>query len=104
MGYACPLSRRYTSRLLPLSYSRGAAAPLLEKTISQTVADTAASFPKNEALVVCHQNVRLTWSELDREVTRTARGLAGLGLKPGHRAGLAGRFIYEPPTGVIWVG
>jgi len=74
--------------LPPLSYSRGAEAPLLEKTISQTVADTAASFPEREALVVCHQNVRLTWSELDREVTRVARGLAGLGLGPGDRAGI----------------
>src|ERR1019366_2891571 len=58
IGHAYPLSRRYTSRLPPLSYSRGAAAPLLEKTISQTVADTAASFPDREALVVCHQNIR----------------------------------------------
>ena len=43
---------------------------------------TAARFPDRDALVVCHQNVRLTWRELDREVTRTARGLAGLGLRP----------------------
>ena len=72
----------------PLSYSRGAAAPLLEKTISQALADTAASFPDREALVVCHQNVRRTWSELDREATRVARGLAGLGLAAGDRAGI----------------
>ena len=32
--------------------------------------------------------VRLTWSELDREATRVARGLAGLGLAPGDRAGI----------------
>ena len=62
--------------------------PLLEKTISQAVSDVAAKFPDREALVVCHQNIRLTWRELDREVTRTARGLAGLGLRPGDRAGI----------------
>jgi fatty-acyl-CoA synthase len=62
--------------------------PLLEKTISQAVSDVAARFPDREALVVCHQNIRLTWRELDREVTRTARGLAGLGLRPGDRAGI----------------
>jgi fatty-acyl-CoA synthase len=62
--------------------------PLLEKTISQAVSDAAARFSDREALVVCHQNVRLTWRELDREVTRTARGLAGLGLTPGDRAGI----------------
>jgi fatty-acyl-CoA synthase len=52
------------------------------------VSHAAARFPDREALVVCHQNVRLTWRELDREVTRTARGLAGLGLRPGDRAGI----------------
>jgi len=72
----------------PLSYVCGAAVPLLEKTISQAVSDTAERFPGREALVVCHQNVHLTWQELDREVTRTARGLAGLGLRPGDRAGI----------------
>ena len=52
------------------------------------MADTAASFPEREALVVCHQNIRLTWSELDLEITGVARGLAGLGLRPGDRAGI----------------
>src|ERR1017187_6587083 len=45
-------------------------------------------FPFREALVVCHQDARLTWSELDQEATRVARGLAGLGLAPGDRAGI----------------
>jgi fatty-acyl-CoA synthase len=62
--------------------------PLIEKTISELLSHTARRFPGREALVVCHQGVRLTWSELDREATRTARGLAGLGLKPGDRAGI----------------
>ena len=62
--------------------------PLLEKTISQAVSHTAAKFPHHDALVVCHQNIRLTWRELDLEVTRTARGLAGLGLRRGDRAGI----------------
>ena len=71
-----------------LSYSRGPAAPLLEKSLSQALADTAVRFPDRDALIVCHQNVRLTWSQLDREVTRVARGLIGLGLGPGDRAGI----------------
>ena len=71
-----------------LSYVRGADVPLLEQTISQAVTHAAARFADREALVVCHQNVRLTWRELDREVTRTARGLAGLGFRPGDRAGI----------------
>jgi len=71
-----------------LSYSRGAAAPILEKTISQALRDMSASFPDRDALVVCQQEARFTWRELDEAVTRTARGLAGLGLQRGDRAGI----------------
>jgi fatty-acyl-CoA synthase len=71
-----------------LSYSCGADAPLIEKSISQVLAGNAQRWPDRDALIVRHQNVRLTWSELDREATRTARGLAGLGLRPGDRAGI----------------
>jgi fatty-acyl-CoA synthase len=71
-----------------LSYLRGPDVPLLNLTISQALSETASKFPGSEALVVCHERVRLTWSELDREVTRVARGLAGLGLRPGDRAGI----------------
>jgi fatty-acyl-CoA synthase len=74
--------------LEPLSYSHGPAAPLLEKSLSEALADTAGRFPDRDGLIVCHQNVRLTWSQLDREVTRVARGLAGLGLATGDRAGI----------------
>jgi fatty-acyl-CoA synthase len=72
----------------PLSYTRGADAPLLEMTLSEALRRTAAKFPDRDALIVCHQNIRLTWSGLDREVTRVARGLAGLGLRPGDRVGI----------------
>jgi fatty-acyl-CoA synthase len=71
-----------------MSYSRGADVPLLEKTISQALSDTASRFPDNEALVVCHQNLRLTWRDLDRQATGVARGLAGLGLGFGDRVGI----------------
>uniref|UniRef100_Q020R4 AMP-dependent synthetase and ligase n=1 Tax=Solibacter usitatus (strain Ellin6076) TaxID=234267 RepID=Q020R4_SOLUE len=71
-----------------LSYSRGPDAPLLEMSLSHALAHSAARFPDRDALIVSHQNVRLTWSQLDREVTRVARGLAGLGLAPGDRAGI----------------
>src|SRR5208283_1454030 len=77
-----------SSSVVRLSYACGAVTPLLEKTISQALRDAAAKFPDRDALIVLHQNRRLTWSELDAEVTRVARGLAGLGLKPGDRAGI----------------
>ena len=77
-----------TAEATPLSYLRGATVPLLNLTLSEALTATAGKFPAREALVVCHEGVRLTWSELEREVTRTARGLAGLGLCPGDRAGI----------------
>ena len=72
----------------PLSYTRGPDVPLLDVTISQALSIAASRFPDREALVVCHQSARRTWAELDAEVTRVARGLAGLGLQPGDRAGI----------------
>ncbi len=71
-----------------LSYDHGDRIPLLDKTISGALRDQAHSFPDNDALIVRHQNVRLTWRELNQQVTRVARGLAGLGLRPGDRAGV----------------
>jgi fatty-acyl-CoA synthase len=71
-----------------LSYTRGADVPLLEMTLPEALARAAAQHPDRDALVVCHQNVRLSWQELHREVTRVARGLAGLGLRPGDRVGI----------------
>jgi fatty-acyl-CoA synthase len=71
-----------------LSYSKGPASLLWELTLSEVLAQTAASFPDREALVSRHQNLRLTWREFDDEVTRVACGLAGLGLQPGERVGI----------------
>lgn len=71
-----------------LSYTHGAAVPLLEKTIAEVFAATVAKFPDRAALVVCHQDVHLTWRELAAEVEKTARGLMGLGLQPGDRIGI----------------
>src|SRR3954465_12746769 len=70
------------------SYTRGPSVPLLELTLSDALRRAAARWAEREALIVCHQNVRLTWRQLDAEVGRVARGLAGLGLRPGDRAGI----------------
>jgi fatty-acyl-CoA synthase len=71
-----------------LSYCRGADVPLLDKTISQALRDAAELFPNRDAVIVCHQNVHLSWRQFDEQVTATARGLAGLGLRPGDRIGI----------------
>jgi fatty-acyl-CoA synthase len=71
-----------------LSYSRGPDAPLIDVSIWEALAETASRFPDNEALVVRHQGVRLTFSELAALVERTARGLTGLGLGEQDRIGV----------------
>jgi fatty-acyl-CoA synthase len=71
-----------------LSYSRGHDAPLIEVSIWEEFKKTASRFPDREALVVRHQGVRLTFSELAATVERMARGLAGLGLGEQDRVGV----------------
>ncbi len=71
-----------------LSYSRGPDAPLIDASIRDVFEKTAARFPDREALVVRHQGVRLTYSELAAAVERTARGLAGLGVGEQDRIGV----------------
>jgi fatty-acyl-CoA synthase len=71
-----------------LSYSRGPDAPLIDASIWEVFQQTASRFPDNEALVVRHQGVRLTFSELAAAVERTARGLTGLGLGARDRIGV----------------
>ena len=70
------------------SYTRGPSVPLLEKTIPQVLEATSKKFASNLALIVRHQNVRLTWEELAGEVRHVAQSLRGLGLKPGDRIGV----------------
>ncbi len=70
------------------SYARGPHMELDTRTTHQVLAATVAKYPDREALVVCHENVRLTWRELADQVERTARGLIGLGLAPGDRVGV----------------
>jgi fatty-acyl-CoA synthase len=70
------------------SYARGPAFALTTQTAPQVFSDTAERFPEREALLVPHQKVRLTWRQLAEEVEKTARGLIGLGLKPGDRVGV----------------
>jgi len=70
------------------SYARGPVLPLLEKTIGQVLADSVGSNPSGDALVSRHQGLRLSYSELQENAQHTARGLWGLGVRPGDRVGM----------------
>jgi fatty-acyl-CoA synthase len=79
------------------SYRRGAELELLDTTLGQQLRHTAARFPGRPAIISRHQNVRLTWGELDARVDEWAAGLAGMGLRAGDRVGV------WSPNCVEWV-
>jgi fatty-acyl-CoA synthase len=62
-----------------LSYSKGPDVPLLEDTIPEVFQKTARRFPNHDALIVRHQGVRLTFTQLAAEVERVARSSLLLG-------------------------
>lgn len=71
-----------------LSCWRGPDAPILESSIWETFEKTVSRFAERPALVVRHQGVRLTFSQLAAAAERTARGLAGLGIGEQDRVGV----------------
>jgi fatty-acyl-CoA synthase len=74
---------------MALSYAQGiGTTPLLGETIGANFDRAVATFPDRDALVSCHQDVRLTYGELGENVDRTAAALAGLGLGKGDRVGI----------------
>jgi fatty-acyl-CoA synthase len=73
----------------PVSYAHGpSTTPLLGETIGANLERTVAAHGDRDALVVRHQDVRLTYAQLNAEVDRVARGLMAFGLEPGDRLGL----------------
>ena len=71
------------------SYARGPQpSPLLVETIGDNLARTVAAHPDRPALISRHQDVRLTYSQLDAEIDRIARALIAAGLERGDRVGL----------------
>src|SRR6266542_6903823 len=70
------------------SYAAGPTTRLPDKTIGQALEDSVARNPSGDAVVSRHQNLRLTWRDLREQADRTARGLWGLGIRPGDRVGM----------------
>ena len=74
---------------LTLSHDIGdTAAPLIEVTMGQHFEAIAQRFPDREALVSRHQNVRMSYRELDRESNRLASALLRCGIAQGDRVGI----------------
>jgi fatty-acyl-CoA synthase len=72
-----------------LSYAHGpSSTPLLGETIGDNLERTAARFPDADALVSRHQDVRMTYAELNQAVDALACGLLARGLQAGDRVGI----------------
>ena len=74
---------------LTLSHDIGdTATPLIEVTMGQHFEAMAQRFPDREALVSRHQNVRMSYRELDRQSNRLASALLRCGIAQGDRVGI----------------
>ncbi len=84
------------SRKLQISYASGVSdKPLLGMTIGDKFDETVERYPDNEALIVRHQGLRLTYSQLQVRINELARALMSLGLKKGDRVGIWSPNNYE---------
>ena len=74
-----------------LSYMhRGGTTPLESETIDSLFRRIARVSADREAVVSCHQGVRLTYTDLDAYVQQAARGLLAMGVSRGDRVGVWG--------------
>jgi fatty-acyl-CoA synthase len=71
------------------SYSNGVSdVPLLGETIGANLERTVSRFGDRDAVVSCHQGVRLSYDEFDAAVNRLASGLIAAGIAKGDRVGI----------------
>ncbi len=72
----------------PSAASGSTSVPLLDETIPQNLARTAAAHGGRDALVAVEQGLRYTYAEFAAEVDRVARGLMAFGVAKGDRVGI----------------
>lgn len=73
---------------LKMSHDRGPETPLIEATIGDFFDAVVEKYPDREALVVCHQNIRWTYRELQQKVNQLASAMIEMGLEVGDRVGI----------------
>lgn len=73
---------------LKMSHDRGPETPLIEATIGDFFDAVVEKYPDREALVVCHQNIRWTYRELQQKVNQLASAMIEMGLEIGDRVGI----------------
>lgn len=73
---------------LKMSQDRGPETPLIEATIGDFFDAMVERYPDREALVVCHQNIRWTYRQLQQQVNQLASAMIEMGLEIGDRVGI----------------
>ncbi|MBM7074157.1 AMP-binding protein [Shewanella sp. 202IG2-18] len=71
--------------------------PLLEHTIGHHLDPIVQAYPKQLAVVVCHQDIHWTYQQLLQNVQSVALGLLELDIKLGDRVGI------WSPNNIEWV-
>ena len=81
---------------LTQSYTCGSSIePIIYETIGNYLDKITEQYPDAEALVVCHQDVRWTYTQFNQKVDELAAGLLKLGINTGDRVGVWGPNSYE---------
>ena len=76
-------------KTINLSYTNGVSTtPQLGSTIGDKFDEIAHRFADNDALIVRHQNIRWTYSELAKKVEQAAKALLAIGVTRGDRVGM----------------
>ncbi len=71
------------------SYVSGTSdVPLKYQTVGQAFDEAVSLYGERDAIVSCHQDVRMAYRELGRVVDEVAAGLVALGLQRGERVGI----------------
>lgn len=71
------------------SYTNGTSdEPLLGLTIGDAFEETVSRFPKNEAVVSRHQDIRYTYEQLEIRVNQCAKAFLSIDIKKGDRVGI----------------
>lgn len=71
------------------SYTSGTSdEPLLGLTIGDAFEETVSRFPKNEAVVSRHQDIRYTYEQLEIRVNQCAKAFLSIDIKKGDRVGI----------------
>lgn len=73
---------------LTQSYDKGPTTELINLTIGDFFDQMVEQNPDKEALISAHQNVRLTYRELQRKVNQLASSMIRMGLQKGDRVGI----------------